>query len=84
MHSEHQQLIEINGQVQDSTTSPPRVTETGTHQTGASVGSNSNCKHRITYKCNNRSLNKFQISTHYDLSIIITKTDYFHSIHKIL
>jgi len=49
MHSEHQQMIEINGQVQDSTTS-------GTHQTGASVGSNSNCKHRITHKCNSRSL----------------------------
>jgi len=74
MHSEHQQLIEINGQVQDFTTS-------GTHQTGTSVGYNSNWKHRITHKCNNRSLNTFQISTHYDLSIIITKTDYFHSIH---
>jgi len=73
MHSEHQQQIENNSQVQDSTTS-------GTHQTGASVGSNSNCKHRITIS----SLNKFQICTHYDLSIIITKTDYFHSIYETL
>ena len=37
-----------------------------------------------TVKMELRSLNKFEISTHYVLSVIIIKTDDFHSIHEIL